>query len=201
MELRSDGSFTFLDRNEFGITEVNGTYKDRGDYLELSNIDNNPFGGSTTSISLKKYNANTYILQTDLPISMHGDVFTKDGNCPAELVKTPIENNYHNTSWIHEKTDMVANDEFLPSVQFMNIQGKGYSFAFTENCYSAMVQITGSYTADERYIICTVEDGSQLKGFAGEGIQYIEFEVINEKTLKLLSDINMSKAGDLFTRQ
>ena len=199
LEIRSDGSFTFIDRNNLGVTEVNGTYVDKGNYLELSNFaPNNPFGESIKSISFKKHSKDIYILETDLPVSATGDVFTKDGACPTEFVQTPLENNFHNTRWIHEKTDMVSNDEFLPSLQLMNVQGKGYSFVFTENNYAGMAQITGTFSTDGRYIVCDVEDASQMKGFAGEGIKYIEFEIKDDKTLVLLSNINMSQAGDLF---
>ena len=195
-ELRSDGSATFLDKNDYSVAEGNGKYVIDGDYITIKDFaPTNPFG---QNIKLKKHAENTYILETNLGISVSGDYFVKGGTkCPIQAQETIYENIYHNTTWIHEAMEDVS-DQFLPKIEFFNIQGMGYSFVFTENVYAGLVEIIGSYEASDRYIICTVEDNSQLKGFAGEGLEYIEFEVIDGKTIELLTDITMSKKGDRF---
>ena len=193
--LMSDGSASFIDANELSIMEGNCSYSVSGEYLTLSNfVPNNPFG---KDIKFKKQSNSIYVLETDVGISAVGDVFAIDGACPAGSEKIIWENNYHNTVWKHEPINDV-NQEYLPTIELFQIQGIGYSFVFTENVYAGMAQFTGVYSADERYLICSIVDNKQLTGFAGQDLQYIEFELINPTTLVLLTDINMSRAGDKF---
>ena len=193
--LNSDNSATFVDRNDFSITEGNCQYEISGNYLIFKNFSPmNPFG---KDITFMKDGEGVYVLQNDVSISATGDVFALNNQCPLVPESIIWENNYHNTIWVHETiADVLA--EYHPTISFMNIQGKGNSFVFVENNYSGMAQITGSFTADDRYIICNIEDNSQMFGFAGYDVKFIEFEVLDSHTIKLLTDINMSRAGDLF---
>ena len=195
LELHSDGSAVFVDKNSFGISEGTCKYVTDGDYIELKDF--TPYNPFNNNIVFKKESDDVFILQNDVSISVTGDVFAKQGRCPLVEATEIYENNYHNTIWIHQPIDYIAT-EYLPTVQFMNVQGKGYCFTFTENNYAGMSQILGSYSADERYIVCKVEDNSQMTGFTGQDVMYIEFEIVDGHTLRLLTDINMSRAGDLF---
>jgi len=74
VEIRSDGSFAFIDQNDFGIEEINGTYEISNDDLILRNFQN--YSGSLDSIRFIITDKETIVLQTEgLGVSKKGDVF------------------------------------------------------------------------------------------------------------------------------
>ena len=84
-------------------------------------------------------------------------------------------------------------DVFQPSIYMSS----GF-FTFTENCYAGMGQYKGTYEKKDNRIYCTVTDASSMSGFAGDDVKMIEFKIVDEKTLKLKTQLCMSGNGDLF---
>ncbi|MBQ6334934.1 MAG: Ig-like domain-containing protein [Erysipelotrichaceae bacterium] len=83
---------------------------------------------------------------------------------------------------------------YQPSIY---LDGAGF-FTFTENVYAGMARYKGYYDKKDGKVICTVTDASEMKGFAGEGVTEIVFKIVDEKTLKLKTDLCMSTNGTLF---
>ena len=91
------------------------------------------------------------------------------------------------------KTKMAdLNDMFQPSVFF----DSGF-FTFTENCYDSMRQYKGIYDIKDGYYYLTVSEHN-LQGYAGQDVTEIVFKIVDEKTLKLKTQLCMSTNGDLF---
>ena len=117
VELREDMSFTFIDRNDFSITETNGTYSVDKDTLTLSDYTGTISIGAEKIELLIKDNK-TLILQTDVGVSAVGDIFVKDApiqntvkNIPCTGLKS-LYNNYWSvegsSSWNIEVTPTPA---------------------------------------------------------------------------------------------
>lgn len=87
-ELRSDMSFAFIDKNDFGISEYNGTYTQKDDVLTLSG------GGKTIEFLIK--DAKNLVLQNDVGISATGDLFSADYVPPKEVPCTALTSLYNN---------------------------------------------------------------------------------------------------------
>ena len=87
-----------------------------------------------------------------------------------------------------------VNDAYQPSVSF----DPTGSFVFTENVYAGLAQIKGTYKIEDGRYYCTVTDNSQMLGFAGQDVKQIVFKVVDEKTIKLKTDLCMSTNGVLF---
>lgn len=87
-----------------------------------------------------------------------------------------------------------VNDAFQPSVTF----DPTGSFVFTENVYAGMAQIKGTYKIEDGRYYCTVTDNSAMKGFAGQDVKEIVFKVVDEKTIKMKTNLCMSTNGELF---
>ena len=87
-----------------------------------------------------------------------------------------------------------VNDAFQPTVSF----DPTGTFVFTENVYAGMAKIKGTYKVEDGRYYCTVTDNSSMQGFAGQDVKEIVFKVVDEKTLKLKTDLCMSGSGRLF---
>ena len=93
-ELRSDKSFAFIDKNDFGIVEYNGTYTQEKDMLTLTANED----GRT--IQFKIVDDKNLLLQSDVGVSATGDKFTSDYNPGSEDKDIPcmaissLYNNY-----------------------------------------------------------------------------------------------------------
>ena len=95
-ELRSDSSFTFIDKNDFGISEYNGTYTQDKDMLTLTAKED----GRTIQFLIS--DEKNLILQSDVGVSATGDKFsteyketteTSSGNKPCTALSS-LYNNY-----------------------------------------------------------------------------------------------------------
>ena len=84
-------------------------------------------------------------------------------------------------------------DSFQPSIFF----DSGF-FTFTENTYSGMGQYKGIYDKKDGYIYCSVTDAKTMEGYAGADVKEIVFKIVDEKTIKLKTQLCMSANGDLF---
>ncbi len=83
-----------------------------------------------------------------------------------------------------------VDDKFQPTIYF---DGAG-NFDFTENTYVGMGHFKGTYKKNEeenRYYL-TVTDASTMQGFAGADVKEIVFKIVDDKTLKLKTDLCMS---------
>ncbi len=83
--------------------------------------------------------------------------------------------------------------DYQPSVFF----DSGF-FTFTENVYAGMGKYKGTYEKKDDRIYCTVTDASTMEGFKGDNVKEIVFKIVDEKTLKLKTELCMSGNGDLF---
>ena len=191
LELRSDGTFTLNDLNDFSIFDYNGTYVLIGNNLIL-NLDHENDGMSQIFMDWK--DENTFVLLTDLGISCSGDRFCIPGTDPA-IPGPEGAPSLESSEWRHEKiTDL--NDDYLPSVKF----DSAGMFDFTENLYAGFGHFIGWYEKTDKGYICHVDDASTVQGFAGADTKLIEFEFIDEKTMILKTDLCMSMSGEKFER-
>ena len=87
-ELHSDKSFAFLDKNDFGISEYNGTYTQEDDLLTLKCPE------KTIEFLIK--DATNLVLQNDVGISATGDLFSADYVPPKEIPCTALTSLYNN---------------------------------------------------------------------------------------------------------
>lgn len=177
----------FVDRNDFGISEYDGIFKEEDGYLVLvSTVPECPFPASMVGERLFKIvDRNTLILEKDFGISVTGDVFVPTPNTPDA------------DTWLfkHEPSDMCS-DQYLPTIEFY--AGVKDSFTFTENLFAGMGNFYGWYEETSNGYICHVEDASEIQGFMGADVKVIEFEKKDSNTLILKTDICMSMAGDKF---
>ncbi|MBQ6478017.1 MAG: hypothetical protein IJI44_01480 [Erysipelotrichaceae bacterium] len=191
LELRSDGTFTLKDQNDFSIFDYNGTYVLFGNNLIL-NLDHEIDG--QTQIFMDWKDENTFVLLTDLGISRNGDRFCMPGTDPA-IPGPEGAPSLENSEWRHEKiTDMI--DDYLPSIKF----DSAGMFDFTENLYSGFGHFIGWYEKTDKAYICHVDDASTVQGFAGADTKLIEFELVDENTIILKTDLCMSMSGEKFER-
>ena len=198
MILYSDQTFTFEDCSDLSSAEVKGKYIYEDGQLILKDLaPAETF--AVTEIRFYIYDEGIFILDTEgLGIAQRGDYFTLDGKDDI-LSQIPMADNLGNegSKWGNTSKIDWVNPEYLPKVVF-ETSGK---FIFTENVYAGMVEITGWYEKKDDGYICHVDDNSQLKGFAGEGIELIEFKKTGDSSMELKSDICMSMSGDIFDIQ
>ena len=97
LELRSDGSFAFIDQNDLDTTEINGTFAVEQKMLKMKGRAN-----------VKEYNFNfsigsegNLILQDDIGISATGDVFSTVYNPSVKIPCTGLTSLY-NSYWSME---------------------------------------------------------------------------------------------------
>jgi hypothetical protein len=95
------------------------------------------------------------------------------------------------STWVCKNPNAV--EGLWPSVYF---DGKG-NFDFTENAYSGMGHYKGTYKIEDGRYYCTVTsivaDHCHL-----DEVSQIVFKIVDEKTLKLKTDLAMSQNSDLF---
>ena len=194
LELRSDRSFTLIERDGGSITEVNGLYGKEGNVYLFSNFD--PFTGADGS---KVYNFefeilsdDTLKLMEDLCDSKKGDLFCIDGATPA-TEDDPFAGVFKTTTWTHEAIADVS-DKYLPTITIAT----DYSFKFVENCYSGMGSYLGYCQKLDDGWACDVLDASKMQGFKGDDVKVIEFKTNGDGSLTLMTDLCMSMAGDVF---
>ncbi len=199
VELRSDGTFTLKDQNDFGIMEVSGTFEETDTQVILKDlVPGDAF--SVKKIEFSIYNNDTLILLTALGNAQEYDIFSRDGKIPEDLMSsTGAVPGKSGSKWQHRKNDMVDNELYLPTVDF---DASG-SFTLTENVFSGMAKFKGWYEETDTGYICHVKDASQLQGFnCGDGpcdaIKTIEFAKDNEITMVLMTDLCLSRKFDVF---
>ena len=90
----------------------------------------------------------------------------------------------------------MCSDMYLPMIEFY--WGDRDTFVFTENLFSGMGEIYGTFEKTDKGYVCYVEDAHALQGFAGADVTKIEFEKKDSNTLILKTDLCLSQAGDLF---
>ena len=191
IELRSDGTFTLKDMNDFSIFEYSGTYVLIGNNLIL-NLDHETDGMSQLFMDWK--DENTFVLLTDLGVSRSGDRFCMPGTDPG-IPGPEGAPSLENSEWRHEKiTDL--NDDYLPTIKF----DSAGMFDFTENLYSGFGHFIGWYEKTDSSYLCHVDDASTVQGFAGADTKLIEFEIKDANTLILKTDLCMSMAGEKFEK-
>ena len=95
------------------------------------------------------------------------------------------------SSWKANFSDIM--DVVQPSVTF----DSGF-FTFTENVYAGMGQYKGIYDIKNGKYVCTVDDATTMQGFAGDDVKQIVFTIVDNKTLRLETDLCMSRIGTLF---
>ncbi|MBQ6334803.1 MAG: hypothetical protein IJI46_07045 [Erysipelotrichaceae bacterium] len=187
VELINTDMIIFQDKNDLGVSEFQGTFKEEDGYIVIvSSSKEYPFpAGMVGERFLKIKDKNTLIMEQDFPLSAAGDVFTnKSPNYDGDYVK-----------YKHEPSDM-CDDMYLPMVEFYSADRD--SFVFTENLFSQMGEIFGWFEETDKGYICHVEDAHQLQGFTGADVKEIEFEKKDKDTLILKTDICMCRAGDVF---
>ena len=94
-EVRSDKSFTFIDMNDFGIVEYNGTYTQDKDLLTMKATD------YEKTIIMKVVDEKNMILQSDVGVSATGDKFSTEykpsgDSSPKEIPCTALSSLYNN---------------------------------------------------------------------------------------------------------
>ncbi|MBO7676947.1 MAG: Ig-like domain-containing protein, partial [Erysipelotrichaceae bacterium] len=96
-ELRSDMSFAFIDKNDFGISEYNGTYTQDKDLLTLTANEDG------RKIEFKIIDEKNLLLQSDVGVSATGDKFTSEykesgsgSSSGKEVPCTAISSKYNN---------------------------------------------------------------------------------------------------------
>lgn len=187
VELIGKDVIIFQDRNDFGVSEFQGSFKEEDGYIVITAAaKENPFPARMVGEKfLKIEDKNTLIMEQDFPLSAAGDTFSsRNPNYDGDYAK-----------FKHEPTDMCS-DMYLPMVEFYSADRD--SFVFTENLFSQMGEIFGWFEETDKAYICHVEDTHQLQGFAGADVTVIEFEKKDSKTLVLKTDICLSQAGDVF---
>ncbi|MBQ6334136.1 MAG: Ig-like domain-containing protein [Erysipelotrichaceae bacterium] len=99
LELRADGSFTLLDKNDFGISEYNGTYSQDDEYLYLKCV--GVYDGVTYIFKVE--DPKNLVLQVDVGVSATGDKFSMDYVTPAvkDVPCTGLTSLYKNY-WAYE---------------------------------------------------------------------------------------------------
>ena len=137
-----------------------------------------------------EYDGDTVVLMRDLYGSRVNDVFTVSGKLP-DGYDPNINNINPSAKYVHEPSDMTS-EEYLPYVVF-DSQGR---FVFTENLFSGMGEISGTYELTDTGYVCKVEQS--YYGWKGYDVKVIEFEFKDMETLELKTDLCMSLAGDLF---
>ena len=92
LELHSDGSFTFLDQNDFGITEINGTYATGDNIVKMKGT------AASTEYSFDFVIAadGTLVLQNDIGVSATGDVFSSIYEPSVKVLCTGLTSLYNN---------------------------------------------------------------------------------------------------------
>ncbi|MCR4855127.1 MAG: Ig-like domain-containing protein [Erysipelotrichaceae bacterium] len=97
VEILSDGSFIFIDKNDLSISEYSGTYQKNKDQLTLGNFTGVKPGVS--EIIFKVKDDKTMILESDVGISATGDIFSSDKNkipVKKDVPCTGLTSPYHN---------------------------------------------------------------------------------------------------------
>ena len=187
VELIGNDMIIFQDRNDDSVNEFQGTFKEEDGYIVITAASKeHPFPERMVGEKfLKISDKNTLILEQDFPISAAGDVFSS--HSPS------YDGDY--AKYKHEPTDMCS-DMYLPMIEFY--WGDRDTFVFTENLFSGMGEIYGTFEKTDKGYVCYVEDAHALQGFAGADVTKIEFEKKDSSTLVLKTDLCLSQAGDLF---
>ncbi len=194
IELRDDGSCAVIDRNDFSISEANGSFVIENGYTVVMKDFVGAYPFEPKTIEFQIYDNETLILMNDLGNSVEGDVFSVSGTIP-EALQGPMGDNLGDkgSSWRNVMYPDL-NELYMPGVVF----DTAGMFTFTENVYAGMAKIIGWYEKKSDGYVCHVDDDSQMQGFAGYGTKIIEFEKKDENTLILKTDLCMSRAGDEF---
>lgn len=181
--------FVLVDRNDFGISEYEGTCSFYEDVITLHCKDGQEF----YFIWVGPDAPDAMFLDVDLGISMMGDVFSKDGKIP-EAIKDSLTKT---TKWINYTVlDMTGSEAYLPYLE-LNSDG---TFVLTENLFAGMGHYRGWYEEVPNVgYVCHVEDDSELQGFMGYGVTTIKFSLNDGSTIVLMNDLCMSESGNVFT--
>ena len=91
-DIHSDGSFTFIDQNDFSITEINGTYVKDGDVMKMSGT----AASTKYDFEFLAKSDGTLVLQNDIGVSATGDIFSKDYKPSAKVPCTGLTSLYNN---------------------------------------------------------------------------------------------------------
>ena len=71
------------------------------------------------------------------------------------------------------------------------------NFIFTENLFSGMGTYKGTYVIEDGRYYCTVKEMKEDHGYLPE-VEEIIFKIVDDKTLKLKTSLQMSQPGELF---
>ena len=192
VEFHNDGSFTFVEIEGLGATEIKGLWGTEGDMILFSNFEQVPYdkaGNPIHNFEMQMYDEDTLILQRGIQSSSKGDIFTISGKIP-EALKAAAS---YSGTFRHDPIDGVQ-ESLLPMIQF-NADG---TFVFTENCYAGMGQYKGHYEKTDIGYTCYVDEASTMKGFAGQDVTTIYFENYDAALILLQTDLCMSRLGDKF---
>ncbi len=195
LTLNDDKTFVLTENNGGNEIYVNGVYGLAGNVYMFSNFEefNDWNGEKVYNFEFFIFDEDTVILMEDLFASSRDDVFTTDGKMPEDFNEKQIDEKNFMDLWVHEPMEEIP-DEYLPSVKFYT----DGTFVFTENLYSGLGELKGTYEATDNGFICHVDDASQIQGFKGGDVKTIEFEYTAPGTMMLKTEICMSRSGELF---
>lgn len=200
IDINKDKSFTLHEMTKDGFIEVNGLWGLTTDeqYFMFSNFD--PFvdanGEKLYNFEFFVFDDDTLLLNKTLATSASGDQFTVSGKL-NDKVQTMSGSFFQTTTWIHEPTEQSL-PEYYPNFTIYN----DLSFVFEENVYAGLAHYKGNCKQFEDGFGCEVADASELQGFAGQDVKYIEFKYDSDgQTLILQTDLCMSMSGDKFFKK
>ena len=197
LTLRDDGTFLLKESNGKDAVEVEGLYGTEGNVYMFSNFpefkDCN--GDTMYNFEFFIYDDEIVISMCDLFNSKQDDIFTLTGILPEGYSESQFDEKNFIDRWVHYP-DGETLEIYLPYVEF----GSDGRFEFTENFYSGMFTFTGTYEATDNGFICHVDESSKIQGYKGGDVDTIEFEFTAPGTMKLKTEICMSREGDLFAQ-
>lgn len=187
LTINKDGSIEFVDIEGLGAIQITGTYEREEELIGILDFEpEDAFGENIDSIFFIIKEKGKLVLDTDIGGSKQGDVFLFGELLPAE--EDLSFRRYHNM--MHPDVQ----ESYTPSMEFLD----DGNFIFTENCFSGMGQYNGWYEKKDDKYICHVTDASSMKGYAGQDVTQIDFEIRDEKSIVLRTDLCMSLSGDFF---
>ena len=166
--------------------------------IMFSNFDSfkDMMGNDVYNFELIKVDEYNYLLNEDLIGSHYHDEFNIRGEISHNPDSSAATKDVSHT-WIHEATDQTS-PEYLPKFTIVN----NYSLTFEENVYTGIAKILGTCTQINNGWGCKITDNSQMMGYAGQDVDYVEFIYDSDgETLILQNDLCMSRAGDRFLLQ
>lgn len=200
--LYADRTFVLSEKPENAKpVEISGMYGIAEDgTIMFSNFDSfkDMNGNDVHNFELLYADGKTYILRIDLIASYAGSQFNESGDFDHYLdFDQGIDNQFETTTWVHEPTEQSL-PEYYPNFTIYD----DLSFVFEENVYAGLAHYKGYCQKYDNGFGCGVTDASEMQGFAGQDVKYIEFKYDSDgKTLILQTDLCMSMSGDKFFKK